>query len=80
MKDSFSSYVINALTDVITGGGANDSSPSIGIYRSAYELHMFMRDCNIYFQVEGSRVPSVRDKLHELLIINPSGDDIVRLI
>lgn len=80
MKDTFSSYVITALADVITGGGANDSTPPIGVYRSAYALHEFMRECGVSFQVEGSRVSSVRDKLRELMFIDPSGSDIIRMI
>ncbi len=80
MKDVFSSYVLTALTDVITGGSANDATPSIGVYRSAYALHEFMMECGVSFQVDGSRVPSVRDKLRELIFIDPTGADIVRMI
>ncbi|MEP3437485.1 MAG: hypothetical protein ABJN75_11970 [Hoeflea sp.] len=80
MEDRFSSFVITALADVITGGGANDSTPPIGVYRSAYALREFMRECGVSFQVDGSRVSSVRDKLRELMFIDPTGNDIVRII
>lgn len=84
MPNVFSPYVVAALADVITGGSANDQNPlsvqPIGLYRSGYQLEEFMRDCGVSFRVEGSRVPSVRDKLNELLFIDPTGKDIARMI
>lgn len=80
MRPLFSSYVVAALTEVITGGSGRGFGPTIGLYRTAYELQEFMRDCGVSFRVESSRVPSVRDKLNELLFIDPTGKDIARMI
>ena len=84
MTEAFTSYAVAALADVITGGSANDQNPlsvqPIGLYRSGYQLEEFMRECGVSFRVEGSRVPSIRNKLNELLFIDPTGKDIARMI
>lgn len=50
---------IDAVADIISGGGGNDTTPPIGIYRSGPKLEKFMRSCNVAFKVDGSRVPSL---------------------
>ena len=57
---------IEALAEVITGGSGTGYSQPIGIYRSAAKLGSFMRNCNVDFQVIGSRVPSLTDCLLEI--------------
>ena len=57
---------IEALAEVITGGSGTGYSQPIGIYRSAAKLGSFMRNCNVDFQVIGSRVPSLTDRLLEI--------------
>jgi|TARA_R110000744_G_scaffold302108_3_gene411114 hypothetical protein len=57
---------IDAIADVITGGGANDSTPPVGIYRSGHRIEKFMRSCHVPFAVEGSRVQSLVQCLTEL--------------
>jgi hypothetical protein len=37
---------IEAFAVVISGGGGNDQTPPIGIYRSASKRESFMRGCN----------------------------------
>lgn len=54
---------IDAIADVITGGGGNDTTAPIGIYRSGPKIEKFMRACNVSFKVEGSRVPSLVQRL-----------------
>jgi hypothetical protein len=80
MTLSFSPFAINALADVITGGGANDVNPPPGIYRSAGKLADFFIECGFTFQIDGSRVPSVRAKLQELMFLDPSGRDIATVL
>lgn len=79
-SEVFSPYTVTALTEVITGGPGNSEEPPIGLYRSAYKLQEFMRDCGVFFRVENSRVPEVREKLSELLFIDPTGKDIAQMI
>jgi hypothetical protein len=51
---------IEALATVISGGGGNDQTPPIGIYRSASRLESFMRGCNVAMSFGGgSRVPTL---------------------
>lgn len=58
---------IDALADIISGGsGMGGGPPPIGIYRSGPQLERFMRGCNIDFQVNGSRVPSLTTALLDL--------------
>lgn len=57
---------IEALAEVISGGSGMGHTQPIGLYRSAAKLGSFMRNCNIDFQVEGSRVPSLTDRLLQI--------------
>lgn len=50
---------IDAIAEIISGGGGNDPEPPIGIYRSGPKIEKFMRGCNVEFKVDGSRVPSL---------------------
>lgn len=50
---------IDAIADIISGGGGHDTTPPIGIYRSGPKIEKFMRACNVAFTVNGSRVPSL---------------------
>lgn len=80
MNTVVSPLVIKALTDAVTGGGAYDGKPPIGVYRSAGALADFFMECGVDFEVSGSRVPAVREKLRELQAIDPSGRDIAKII
>lgn len=57
---------IDAIAEVISGGGGNDPTPPIGIYRSGPKIEKFMRGCNVDFRVSGSRVPSLVDCLLDI--------------
>jgi hypothetical protein len=66
---------IEALAMVISGGGGNDTTPPIGIYRSASKLESFMRGCNVAMRVgNGSRMPALIETLERA---NLSGDQTV---
>jgi hypothetical protein len=66
---------IEALAMVISGGGGNDTTPPIGIYRSASKLESFMRGCNVAMNVGGgSRLPALIEALERA---NLSGDQTV---
>jgi hypothetical protein len=63
---------IEALAIVISGGSGNDTTPPIGIYRSASKLESFMRGCNVRMQVgNGSRMPALISALESA----NNGDD-----
>lgn len=57
---------IDAIAEVISGGGGNDPTPPIGIYRSGPKIVKFMLACNVDFRVSGSRVPSLVDCLLDI--------------
>ncbi|NQV94776.1 MAG: abortive infection family protein [Sphingomonadales bacterium] len=64
MESSFSPYVIGALVDTITGGGGNDTTPPVGIYRSGPKLEQFFLDCGLDLRIgSSSRVPATLDCL-----------------
>jgi len=66
---------IEALAMVISGGGGNDQTPSIGIYRSASKLESFMRGCNVSMSVGGgSRLPTLVEALERA---NREGDQTI---
>lgn len=49
---------------VISGGGANDGVPSIGLYRSGPKLESFMRQCGVTMSVgSGSRIPTLTEAI-----------------
>jgi hypothetical protein len=66
---------IEALAAVISGGGGNDQTPPIGIYRSASQLESFMRGCNVSMRVgSGARLPTLIDALERA---NQDGDQTI---
>lgn len=66
---------IEALATVISGGGGNDQTPPIGIYRSASKLESFMRGCNVAMSVgSGSRLPTLVEALERA---NRQGDQTI---
>jgi hypothetical protein len=66
MPFPLSPQAIDALAEIISGGGGNDPTPPIGIYRSGPKIEKFMRACNVEFSVSGSRVPSLVARLIEI--------------
>lgn len=68
MSSQFSTYVIGALVDTITGGSGNDSAPPIGVYRSGPKIEQFFLDCGINMRIGGSsRVPATTEALRPFL-------------
>ncbi len=64
MAGQFSAYVIKALVDLITGGGGNDQTPPIGIYRSGPKIEQFFLDCGLHMSIgSSSRMPATLDCL-----------------
>lgn len=59
-----SEQTIEALAEVISGGSANDSEPSIGIYRTGTKIEAWFRSFGVRFSLEtGSRVSATNDTL-----------------
>src|SRR5436305_684629 len=66
MSGKFSTFVIKALVDTITGGAGNDNSPAIGIYRSGPKIEQFFLDCGLDMRIgASSRVPATTDFLRQ---------------
>jgi Abortive infection C-terminus len=76
----FSPFVIKALVDTITGGSANDPTPSIGIYRSGPRIEQFIFDCGLDLSIgSNSRVPATTDFLRRLAR-SADGETLTRLL
>jgi hypothetical protein len=60
---SLSLQTIEALAEVISGGSANDPTPTIGHYRQGWKIEEFMKAAGVDFVVAGSRLTSLRDRL-----------------
>lgn len=81
MSGCFSPYVIGALVDVVTGGGGNDPTPSIGIYRSGPKLEQFFLDCGLDLRIgSSSRVPATTTLLRQAAAQSDGNERIKRVI
>lgn len=61
---SIAPQTIDALALVISGGGGNESTPPIELYRSGPKFESFMRSCGVMMSVgSGSRVPTLVDAI-----------------
>ena len=66
MSSRFSPYVTKALVDTITGGGGNDPTPPVGIYRSGPKVEQFFLDCGIDMSIgASSRLPATTEALRQ---------------
>ena len=73
----FSVQTIAALTEVVTGGAGNSSTPAIGWYRSGPTLAQFLGGLNVEIAIgNASRVPTVREALARENT-NPQGRDVI---
>jgi len=80
MTFTLSPQSIDALAEVISGGSANDTKEPVGIYRSGPKIEKFMRSCNVSFQVTGSRLPSLVDRLISITHEDGSSATFTRLL
>lgn len=77
----FSTQTITALAQVVTGGSAGDSRPSVGLYRSGPKLKRFFGGLNIELHIgSASRVPSVLEMLDRENKRDGGRETIVRVI
>ncbi len=69
MPFNLSHPTIEALTEIITGGSANDTgTPVIGLYRSGPKIETFMRSCGAPMSIAGrSRCAAVLETLLDLI-------------
>ena len=81
MTGRFSPYLIKALVDTITGGGGNDPTPPIGVYRSGPKIEQFFLDCGLDMRIgSSSRVPATIDFLRQTAGQGDGDDRIKRVI
>lgn len=81
MTGRFSPYVIKALVDTITGGGGNDPTPPIGVYRSGPKIEQFFLDCGLDMRIgSSSRVPATTDFLRQTTAEWDGDDRIKRVV
>lgn len=63
----YSDRTMEALAEAVTGGSASSNSKSIGVYRTAWDLHKFFKSIGLKFNVgRDSRVPAVTNFLVEM--------------
>lgn len=63
-----SPQTVEALVQVISGGGGNSATPPIGIYRSGPKLEAFMRGCGVRMSVgAASRLPTLATAIEEVV-------------
>lgn len=80
MAGRFSPFVIKALVDTITGGGGNDGTEPIGIYRSGTKIEQFFLDCGLDMRIApSSRVPATTDFLRHTAR-QWDGDDAIKRV
>lgn len=59
---------VEALVQVISGGGGNSMAPPIGIYRSGPKIEAFMRACGVRLAVgQGSRLPTLAASIEDVV-------------
>ncbi|MGE0565869.1 MAG: abortive infection family protein [Pseudolabrys sp.] len=76
---ALSPQTIDALALVISGGGGNDATPPIGLYRSGPKLESFMRSCGVMMSVgAGSRVPTLVSAI--IRAVNEGNDEALTTI
>lgn len=64
-----SPQTVEALVQVISGGGGNSTAPSIGIYRSGPKLEAFMRGCGVRMSIgAASRLPTLASAIEEVAV------------
>lgn len=83
MSDRFSTFVIKALVDTITGGvgTGQDMGPPIGIYRSGPKIEQFFLDCGLDMRVGSqSRVPTTTQFLRDIAAQGDGDDQLKRVI
>ncbi|MGR9363662.1 abortive infection family protein (plasmid) [Rhizobium leguminosarum] len=71
MNIELSEQSIDALAEVISGGSANESAPSIGLYRQAWRLEAWFKTFGITFgSQQESRLPATKTAIREAIFID----------
>ncbi len=83
MESQFSTFVIKALVDTITGGvgQGSDMSAPIGIYRTGPTIEQFFLDCGLDMSLGGlSRLPATTNFLRQIANDSEGDEHIKRVI
>jgi hypothetical protein len=60
---------VEALVQIISGGGGNSMDPPIGIYRSGPKLEAFMRACGVSMSIgAASRLPTLANSIENVVL------------
>ena len=71
---------IDALAEIISGGSANVTDPSIGLYRQGWKLEAWFMSFDVPFDIKSeSRLPATRIALRGTLLLD-NGDLMKRMI
>lgn len=80
MRISLSDQTVDALALVISGGSQNDPAPSIGLYRSGWQLVEFFRSFKVEVDLTThSRLPATKSSVQYLVFLDDQ-TDLKRLI
>ncbi len=80
MRVELSDQSIDALAEIISGGSANVTDPSIGLYRQGWKLVAWFKSLNVPFDVQyESRLPATRTAIMGALLLE-DGDLMKRMI
>lgn len=70
MRIQLSDQTIDALAQIISGGSQSDPTPSIGLYRSGWQLTEFFRTFNVDVDLATqSRLPATKTCLQSILVM-----------
>ena len=80
MRVELSDQSIDALAEIISGGSANVTDPSIGLYRQGWKLEVWFKNFDVPFDIKSeSRLPATKTALKTALFLD-NGDLMKRMI
>jgi hypothetical protein len=78
MPIDLSDQSIDALAEIISGGGANDSEPPIGLYRQMWKIEAWFRPFGVKVDTSQSRVAATKTAISLAMFLD--SDDLVQRI
>jgi len=74
MRINLSNQTVDALAMIISGGSQNDPAPSIGLYRSGWQLTEFFRPFKVEVDLSThSRLPATKSSIQYMVFLDDQG-------
>ncbi len=81
MRIDLSEQTIDALAEIISGGSANGSEPSIGLYRQGWRLEAWFKAFGVPFDVKTeSRLPATKTAISYAIFMDSDGSKLLKRI